>query len=249
MKLKSRQDIETAATNFIGILQQAAQAATPKRHPLSPADNLPSEIKRLVAIKRRARSNCKQPTLQKIDFYLMTQATNLRPPSTNCGMQPLLPTSPLLKATTSPSEHRSNQGKIHEHHSPQFVKIQHPQDLAKSDSEKVELFANHLAEVFTHHDNTPDPEVERELATHNQHSEDLQAFTLCELKPVIKHRNPIKGPGLNLITAYMIQEMPPEGLQTLLHTYIQRFYQIGILASAPKTRKDHHDTKAGEKSH
>jgi len=47
MKLKTCEDIEIATTNFIGILQQAAQAATPTRHPLSPASNLPSEIKRL----------------------------------------------------------------------------------------------------------------------------------------------------------------------------------------------------------
>jgi hypothetical protein len=50
MELKSREDIEIATTNITGILQQAAQAATPKRHPLSPARNLTSEIKRLVAI-------------------------------------------------------------------------------------------------------------------------------------------------------------------------------------------------------
>jgi hypothetical protein len=56
MKLKTCEDIEIATIKFIGILQQAARAATPKRHPLSPASNLPSEIKCLVAIKRRARS-------------------------------------------------------------------------------------------------------------------------------------------------------------------------------------------------
>jgi len=72
----------------------------------------------------------------------------------NCEM----PTSPLLNVTT-PSGNRSNQGKTHEHHSPQSVKILHPWD--KSDSEKVELFTNHLAEVFIPYDNTLDPEVER----------------------------------------------------------------------------------------
>jgi hypothetical protein len=56
MKLKTCEDIEIATTNFIGILQQAAHAATPKRYPLSPARNLPSEIKRLIAIKHSARS-------------------------------------------------------------------------------------------------------------------------------------------------------------------------------------------------
>jgi len=94
-----------------------------------------------------------------------------------------------------------------------------PGPWAKSDSEKVELFANRLAEVFTPHGNTMDPEVERELATHTQHSEKLQAFTLSELKQVIKWLNPLKAPGSNLNTALMIQEMPPKGLRTLLHIF------------------------------
>jgi len=69
--------------------------------------------------------------------------------------------------------------------------------------------------VFTHYDNTLDPKVERELATHTQHSENLQAFTLSELKQLIKQLKPLKAPGSDLITAHMIQEMPPESLQTL----------------------------------
>jgi len=52
-----------------------------------------------------------------------------------------------------------------------------------------------------------------------QHSENLQAFTLTELKQVIEQLNPLKAPGSNLITAHMIQEMPPEGLQTLLYIF------------------------------
>jgi len=75
MKLKSCEDIETATTNFIGILQQAAQAATPKRHPLSPASNLPSEIKWLVAIKCRARSKW-QTTHTPDDWCLFNNASN-----------------------------------------------------------------------------------------------------------------------------------------------------------------------------
>jgi len=32
-------------------------------------------------------------------------------------------------------------------------------------------------------------------------------------------------------------------------SYIQRYNQIGKLASAPKTRKDHHATKTGKNPH
>ena len=56
MKLKTCEDIEKVTSIFIGILQHAAKAATPKRNPSSPVSNLPSDIKRLVATKRRAIS-------------------------------------------------------------------------------------------------------------------------------------------------------------------------------------------------
>jgi hypothetical protein len=84
---------------------------------------------------------------------------------------------------------------------------------------QVELFVDHLVEVFTPHDNTLDPEVERELAAHTQHSENIQAFTLSKFKQVIKQLIPLKAPGSDLITARMIQETPPEGLHTPLYIF------------------------------
>jgi len=73
--------------------------------------------------------------------------------------------------------------------------------------------------VFTRHDKTLDPEVERELAKHTQNSQNLQAFTLSELQQVIKQLKPLKAPGSDFITAHMIQEMPPESLQALLYIF------------------------------
>jgi hypothetical protein len=88
---------------------------------------------------------------------------------------------------------------------------------AKSDKEKVELFAKHLSEVFTPHDNIQDPEVEKELSSHTQPLEHLQAFTLRELKNEIKLLNPYRAPGIDLITAHMLKEMPHEGFLNLLY--------------------------------
>jgi hypothetical protein len=90
---------------------------------------------------------------------------------------------------------------------------------AKSDTEKVELFANHLAEVFTPHDNSPDPEVEGETAAHTHPTEKIQVVTLRELAHVIKTLHPHRAPGSELITAHMLQEMPHEGYQTLLYIF------------------------------
>jgi hypothetical protein len=81
MKLKACEDIEKATSMFLGILQQAARAANPKRNPSSPVSNLPSDIKVLVATKRRARSMWQKTYAPDTDVYLITQATNKRPPT------------------------------------------------------------------------------------------------------------------------------------------------------------------------
>jgi hypothetical protein len=46
-----------------------------------------------------------------------------------------------------------------------------PSPWAKSDTEKTNLFASHLTEVFKPHDDTPDPEIIRKLAIHAPSSE------------------------------------------------------------------------------
>jgi len=76
MKLKTSEDIEIATFKFVGILQDAAQVATPKRNSFSPVNNLPSDIKSLVAKKCRARSKWQKTMLQKTDAYLIMQGTN-----------------------------------------------------------------------------------------------------------------------------------------------------------------------------
>ena len=88
---------------------------------------------------------------------------------------------------------------------------------AKSDEEKVGLFASHLSEVFTTHNTIPGPEIESKLTLHTACSEKISAFNITELKQVIKRLHPRKAPGPDLITARMVQELPSYGLRTLLH--------------------------------
>jgi len=90
-----------------------------------------------------------------------------------------------------------------------------PGPWVKSDTEEVELFANHLAELFTPH-NSPDPEVEREIASHKQHKVKMQVFTLRELTLVFK-LHPHRAPGSDLVTAQMLHEMTHKGYQSSVH--------------------------------
>jgi hypothetical protein len=69
-----------------------------------------------------------------------------------------------------------------------------PGPLAKSDAEKANLFAKHLAEVYKPHD-TLDQEILWKLETLPTHTEKIRAFTLGELTRVIKHLHPRKAPG------------------------------------------------------
>jgi hypothetical protein len=146
---------------------QAAEAATPKRHPLSPARNLPSEIKRSITIKRTARSKW-QTTHAPDDRRLLNNASN----KLNSALHDLQNASfatyvsSLKRDYTSIWKPRQLMKKPRTPLPPIRRNSTTPGAWAKSDSEKVELFANHLVEVFTPHDNTLDPEVERELAAH-----------------------------------------------------------------------------------
>jgi len=89
----------------------------------------------------------------------------------------------------------------------------------KSDKEKAELFAECLSEVFSPHDNDQDQEVEQDLDTPIQLQEHLKAFTLKEINYEIKMLNQKKAPGLDLITARMLKELPKEGLLNLMYIF------------------------------
>ena len=52
-----------------------------------------------------------------------------------------------------------------------------------------ELFAEHLSEVFSPHNNDKDQEVEQDLATPIQTQERLKALTVKEIKDEIKMLN------------------------------------------------------------
>jgi hypothetical protein len=70
-----------------------------------------------------------------------------------------------------------------------------PGPWVKSNKEKADLFAEHLSEVFSPHNNDPDQEVEHELAkhiqlaTHIQLQKRLKALTLQEITDEIKTLN------------------------------------------------------------
>ena len=92
-----------------------------------------------------------------------------------------------------------------------------PGPWAKNDKEKAKLFAEHLSEVFSPHNNDPNPEVEQDLATPIHQHERLKPFTLNQIKNEIAKLNHKKAPGIDHITVIMLKELPQEGLLNLMY--------------------------------
>ena len=186
-KLKTREDIESATDKIISTLQQAAQLATPTRTPQRPTITLPLDIKCLVAIKRRARAKWQKSHAPE-DRRLYNKASN----KLKTALRKLRNDSFENYVTTLRRDDNSIWKTIKTRNKPQtplppIRKNTTPLGpWAKSDEEKGDLFANYLAEVFTPHDNSPNPENEREIATQTQPTEKIQAFSLQELTQVIK---------------------------------------------------------------
>jgi hypothetical protein len=219
-KFKTREDIDTAVTTFTTILQQAARLATPATNPHGKSAYLPSKIKRLVALKRKARATW-QKTHAPEDRRLLNNATNklkaalrtLRNENFSSYVLPLGTSDhSIWKPIKSRRKPQLQVPPIRKDTTP-------PGPWAKSDDDKVQIFASHLAEVYTPHSNTPDPEVESMLANHTPRLTMPQPLKASDLRHVIHKLSPTKAPGPDLITAQMIQELPPSGSKILLKLY------------------------------
>jgi hypothetical protein len=93
-----------------------------------------------------------------------------------------------------------------------------PGPWAKSDTEKSNLFARHLAGVYKPHDDTPDQEILRKLETPAKHTKKIRPFSLGGgLTGVVKYLQTRKAPGPDLITPLMLQQLPPVGFKAVLH--------------------------------
>jgi hypothetical protein len=108
------------------------------------------------------------------------------------------------------------------------------------DTEKANLFASHLAEVYKPHDDTPDQEILRKLEHHAQHTQIPRAFTLGELTGVIKHIHSRKAPGPDLVTLLVVQKLPSEDLKAILHL-LNAIARLEHWPKPPETSKGHND--------
>jgi hypothetical protein len=87
--------------------------------------------------------------------------------------------------------------------------IKHDIRWARTNKEKTNLFAEHLATVFTSNNknNTNEEDVETFLNAPRQLSPPIRAFSPTEIRKVINTLNPYKAPGYDLITGILLKNL------------------------------------------
>ena len=217
------------------MLQFAAKEANPNSDPRRPANNISYEITKPVAEKRRARSIWQrtQASDSRIKYNRISNKSKsklqkMRKESYEKYVSNLKRQNNSIWKPTKNKKPKTASPPIRKYSTP-------PGPWAKSDKEEAELFAEYLSEVFSPYNNDQDQEEEQDLATPIQSQERLNALTLKEIKDEIKMLNKKKAPGLDLITARMLKELPKVELVNLMYEYI--FSAIVRLEYWPKSLK------------
>ena len=147
-KLKTCEDLDIATARFTHILQQAAELATPKSKSHAPINNIPSTIKRLVALKRKAKATW-QKTHAPEDRRIYNNASrNLK-----STLHKLRNDNYTEYISTLKSSDHSILKPLKSHKKPKMPNppirknLNPPGPWARSDEEKAEMFAKHLTDI------------------------------------------------------------------------------------------------------
>ena len=119
---------------------------------------------------------------------------------------------------------------------------------AKTNPEKVQVFADHFSKVFEpfpSQDVTHDNEIEEFLQSAGQLDVPIPNFTYQDVKRAIAKLNIKKSPGYDLITGKVVKELPASGVRvlthiynaTLRHSYFPRQWKFADLKVIPKPGK------------
>lgn len=234
LPLKSDTDIDIATEYLTELIQQAAWKSTPVLRPKEETCiNYPEEIKKKISEKRKLRAiwqNHRRPEdktkLNKSIKELKQLLLKLKNATFNDYLVNLSATNrddySLWKITK---------------------KLKRPQraippirkgngDWARSDLEKAELFASHLANVFTPNPsstvNSNDNEINEFLSVPLQMCLPIPSFSPNDVKKAIETElHPKKCPGYDLITAKILLELPRKAIvfiTTLFNAILRTSY-------------------------
>jgi hypothetical protein len=236
-----------------GVIQWAGWTATPENTYTPSSYDCPIFIKQKLAEKRRLWKEWHRTRIPTSKKLLNRASHNLRQllhQHKNANIQTFLhgltptastdyslwKTTKKLKTVTQPSlPIRTSQG-----------------TWARSNTEKAQAFANHLASVFQPHpsdsSSTPEATLKSLLETTFQLEPPVNRLKPSEVKAIITNLSPTKSLGYDLITSRTLKELPTLGFQyltqlfsaILLHGYFPAQWKVAQMILIPKLGKPPH---------
>lgn len=217
IRIKDAHDLDEATQYLTTTIQNAAWQATPSATSTHPADtNIPRHIRHLVTEKRKARKKWQQTKQRqnktlynRLTHQLHTELMKVRNDTFQYYITNLSPIDHTIwKATKKFNRPTAS-----------IPPIKNLDDTwARSDKEKADTFADHLATVFSTPQpigNNDDTEIASFLDVPCQMSLPLRPFSPAEVSRQIKLANPRKAPGYDLIVGEVLQNLPRKALVLL----------------------------------
>lgn len=218
ISLKTTDEIEQATNLFITTIQSAGWRSTPQpTNSKINSPNIPYEIMEIVKEKRRARARWQRThnIEDKRKFnQLNNKLRNKLKQTRNETFQEYIKTlsthdQSIWKVTKSTKRPKTHIPPLRDQGG----------NWLRSNKEKADAFAHHLAEVFKPNSNEINQEVEDELQTPLQMALPIQKFTIAEIENEIKMLNNKKSPGQDLITPIILKQLPEQGIKFLRNLF------------------------------
>lgn len=250
ISLQTIEDLEDASEKFIKLIQDSAWANTKIRNSRKIVTTYPEHILNKVREKRRARkrwqqsrdpsdknilNNITQQLSREIKFF---NENSLKTHLSNLSAEKETQYS-LWKAT------KKSKNKV-AHSAP----IKKPDGTwAKSDKEKTEIFAEHLAGIFQPNIGVSDIDVDN---INNNYENSIPLVRRKELLKEIKSLKLKKAPGFDLINAHVLKNLPKKAisfLQILFNAAIKlrhfpSIWKVAEIIMIPKPGKPQNDVKS-----
>lgn len=245
MSLRNNLEIDAAIDKLTQIMIKAAKLATPLTTNYEKDIKLARSIRELISEKRKLRKKFQQ-TRSPTDKANFNKAIKLlkqtiiaeNDKAVQSYLQNLTPTEAtdysLWKATKKLKANTRAQPPIRKNNGV----------WARSDEEKAIMFAKHLSDVFTPHEQTNGnhsllPQLPPAMIV------ETVKFSIKEVTETIKQINIKKSPGVDLVSGKMIKELPEIGIRYFTYIlnasmklgFFPTKWKIAIITMIPKPGK------------
>uniref|UniRef100_A0A6M2DDB3 Putative rna-directed dna polymerase from mobile element jockey n=1 Tax=Xenopsylla cheopis TaxID=163159 RepID=A0A6M2DDB3_XENCH len=238
--------IEDHIISFNNTIITATSQATPKNQIRKDNSNIPSEIKRLIALKRKARRTWHRSHLPS-DKTIFNRTSNLLKQKLKSWRDESFASyvSQLNRFDSSIWKPIKNKRKPTQFNFPLKIINENIWTWAKSDQEKCEAFAEHLAQVYNEHDNTQDNNNSHLNQTPKQILE-INPISPKEIREEIARLKMKSAPGSDQVTPLMLRNLSTKGILFLCNifnaiiqfNYWPNIWKIAKMIVIPKPKKD-----------